>query len=118
MSGGTQVENNPRPGASRFLAHSLRGLVDLRPQETAAAAWAFAYFFCLLCGYYIIRPLRDEMAIIGGVENLQWLFTGTLLAMLLVVPVFGWLSSRFPRRSFLPWAYGFFILNLLLCSVL
>ena len=94
------------------------GLIAWRPRERAATLWAFAYFFCLLCGYYIIRPLRDEMAILGGVDNLQWLFTGTLLAMLAIVPVFGRLSSRLPRRTFLPWAYGFFILNLLLFSVL
>ena len=104
--------------SSQRLHEALRRLVDLRPRETAAAAWAFVYFFCLLCGYYIIRPIRDEMAILGGVDNLQWLFTGTLFAMLLVAPVFGWLSSRFQRQRFLPWAYGFFILNLLLFAVL
>jgi AAA family ATP:ADP antiporter len=76
--------------------------------------WAFAYFFVLLCSYYILRPLRDEMGIAGGVENLQWLFTGTFLAMLGTVPLFGWLTSRFPRRTFLPVVYVFFIVNLLL----
>ncbi|MGI9229805.1 MAG: NTP/NDP exchange transporter [Gammaproteobacteria bacterium] len=100
------------------ISSLIRRLVDLETQETAPVVWAFAYFFCLLCGYYIIRPIRDEMAILGGVENLQWLFTGTLLAMLLVVPVFGWLSSRYQRRQFLPWVYGFFVFNLLLFSVL
>lgn len=49
------------------------------------------------------RPMRDEMGILGGVENLQWLFTGTLLVMTAVVPLFGWVSSRFPRRRFLPY---------------
>ena len=80
--------------------------------------WSFAYFFVLLCSYYIIRPMRDEMGILGGVENLQWLFTGTLLAMTVAIPLFGWVSSRFPRRQFLPYVYLFFIATLLLFYVL
>lgn len=89
-------------------------VLRLAPGEAGAVAWALTYFFSLLCGYYILRPIRDEMGIAGGVENLQWLFLGTFLAMLAVVPLFGWLTSRFPRKRFLPYAYAFFILNLLL----
>ena len=51
--------------------------------------WSFAYFFCLLASYYILRPLRDEMGVAGGVRNLHWLFTATFLVMLAAVPVFG-----------------------------
>lgn len=83
------------------------------PGERAPLAWSFAYFFCLLCGYYILRPLRDEMGIQGGVQALPWVFTATLLAMLAAVPLFGWASARLPRRRLLPAVYGFFLLNLL-----
>ena len=62
--------------------------------------------------------MRDEMAIAGGVENLQWMFTGTFLAMLAAVPLFGWLVRRFPVRRFLPYVYLFFIANLLLFFIL
>ncbi len=86
--------------------------------EVGAVLWAFSYFFALLCSYYIVRPMRDEMGVAGGVENLQWLFTGTFLAMLAAVPLFGWVSSRFPRRRFVPLVYYFFIANLLLFFVL
>ena len=51
--------------------------------------WSFTYFFCLLAGYYILRPLRDEMGVAGGVRNLQWLFTATFVVMLAAVPVYG-----------------------------
>jgi AAA family ATP:ADP antiporter len=88
--------------------------VQVEPGEGKALLWSFTYFFSLLCSYYIIRPMRDEMGILGGVENLQWLFTGTLLAMTAAVPLFGWVSSRFPRRQFLPYVYFFFISILLL----
>ena len=72
--------------------------VQVNPGEGWALFWSFSYFFALLCSYYIVRPVRDEMGIRGGVENLQWLFNGTLLAMTAAVPLFGWVSSRFPRR--------------------
>ena len=88
--------------------------VQIEPGEWCALLWSFSYFFALLCSYYIIRPMRDEMGILGGVENLHWLFTGTLLAMTAAIPLFGWVSSRFPRRQFLPYIYLFFIGMLLL----
>ena len=93
-------------------------LVDVQVGEVRALIWSFVYFFSLLCGYYIVRPLRDEMGIAGGVENLQWLFTGTFFAMLAAVPLFGWVSSRYPRQRFLPYVYFFFVANLLIFFVL
>ncbi len=75
-------------------------------------AWSFVYFFALLAGYYMLRSVRETMAIVSGVQNIPWLFTGTFVVTLLATPVFGWLTSRFPRRSFLPWVYYFFIANI------
>ncbi len=83
-----------------------------RPEEIRAVCWSFAYFFCLLAGYYVLRPLRDEMGVAGGVRNLQWLFTATFLVMLAVVPVYGAVVARLPRRVFIPVVYHFFVFNL------
>jgi AAA family ATP:ADP antiporter len=77
-----------------------------------ALLWSFAYFFCLLSGYYILRPLRDEMGIAGGVRNLQWLFTATFVVMLAAVPIYGALVARVRRRVFIPLVYHFFVANL------
>ncbi len=85
----------------------------MRPEEAGAVVWAFLYFFCLLCAYYILRPLRDEMGVAAGVARLQWLFTATFIVMLVAVPAFGALVARLPRRRFVPWVYRFFIVNLL-----
>ena len=92
---------------------ALHRVVDAEPGERRAVGWSFLYFFSLLSGYYVLRPLRDEMGIAGGVQNLQWVFTGTFLAMLAAVPLFGAIAARFPRRRFLPWVYYFFIANIL-----
>ncbi|HUF92156.1 MAG TPA: MFS transporter, partial [Candidatus Limnocylindria bacterium] len=56
--------------------------------------------------------MRDEMGVAGGVDNLAWLFTATLLGMLLMHPLFTALVARLPRRRFVPLIYRFFILNL------
>lgn len=92
----------------------LRRFVDVRPAEVRALLWSFAYFFCLLCAYYILRPVREEMGITGGLENLPWMFTATFLAMLAAVPLYGAVVARFPRKSFIPFAYRFFALHLCL----
>jgi AAA family ATP:ADP antiporter len=84
----------------------------VRPEEVRAMLWSFAYFFCLLAGYYILRPLRDEMGVAGGVRNLQWLFTATFVVMLAAVPLYGALVARVARRWFIPLVYHFFVLNL------
>lgn len=92
----------------------LAKLVDLRKGEGAAVLWSSAYLFFVLCAYYILRPIRDEMGVAGGVENLAWLFTGTLLGMLILHPVYTALVGSLPRDRFVPYTYRFFILNLLI----
>ena len=101
--------SNPRASLPRSLMHIAR----IEPGEIGASLWSFACFFCLLCGYYVLRPLRDEMGVQGGVENLPWLFSATFAVMLAVVPVFGFAASRLPRRRLVPWTYLFFITNVL-----
>jgi ATP:ADP antiporter, AAA family len=84
------------------------------PAERAAALWSFAYFFTLLAGYYVLRPLRDQMGIAGGVKTLPWLFTATFVALLAAQPLYGALVARLPRTRFIPIVYHFFALNLVL----
>lgn len=84
-------------------------LLPVRPGEGALVSWSFIYFFCLLGGYYVIRPVRDTMGVTGGVDQLQWLFTGTFIAMCVAVPIYGWLAGRYARAVLLPVVYLFFI---------
>jgi AAA family ATP:ADP antiporter len=100
------------------LVGLLTRAVNVRDDEIKVLLWAFGYFFCLLTSYYILRPLRDEMGIRSGVENLQWLFSGTFFVMILVAPIFGAVVSRFSRRQFIPWVYRFFVFNILIFFVM
>ena len=90
----------------------LTRLVAVEEDEVAPMLWACLYFFFILAAYFVIRPIRDEMGVAGGVRNLPWLFLGTLVGMLLIHPLFTTLVSRLPRRLFIPLSYGFFAVNL------
>jgi ATP:ADP antiporter, AAA family len=104
--------SRPQPGpgpAVRFLSR----LFAVESDEASAVAAGVLMFFFLFAGYFMLRPVRETMGIAGGVQNLQWLFTGTFIATLAAIPLFGWIAARAPRRRILPWTYGFFALNLL-----
>jgi AAA family ATP:ADP antiporter len=90
-----------------------RQFLQVRREERAPLALAFAYFFFVFASYYILRPIRDALGVAGGVDNLPWLFTGTLLATLLVTPLFSALVAKLPRRRFVAWAYRVLMLCLL-----
>jgi AAA family ATP:ADP antiporter len=96
----------------------LKRLIDVRPAEMRALGWSWLYIFCVLSSYYILRPIRDETGVAGGVENLQWLFTGTLLGMIAVNPPFAALVAKLPRVRFIAVTYRFFIVNLLIFVLL
>ncbi len=91
---------------------------SLERHEYVAVAWSFAYFFCVLSSYYIIRPMREAMAVGSGTDTIPYLFLATFLVMLVITPIFGWITSRYPRRVFLPWIYLFFISNMLIFWVI
>ncbi|BAN49590.1 NTP/NDP exchange transporter [Metapseudomonas resinovorans] len=90
----------------------LHRAIHARPGELGPALAAFALLLSLFGGYFMLRPVRETMGIAGGVENLQWLFSATFVAMLLAVPAFGWLNARVPRRVLLDCVYLFFASHL------
>jgi AAA family ATP:ADP antiporter len=101
------------PGPTGRPLRLLQRIVEVRTDEVRALLWAGVFFFCILSSYYIFRPLREEMGVAGGVWNLPWLFTGTLVAMLVVHPPFAWMVARLVRRRFVTLVYRFFALCLL-----
>lgn len=104
--------------AETGLLARLRASVGARPGEGAVLVWATTYYFLVLCAYYVIRPIRDDMGAASGAENLAWLFTGTMVGMLLVHPLYTSLVSKLRRRQFIGWTYRFFILNLVVFYLL
>ncbi|HEX2827554.1 MAG TPA: MFS transporter [Burkholderiales bacterium] len=101
----------PQPGGAfhRLLAR----VVDVRAHELPALLWSWGYIFTVLSSYYVMRPIRDQMGVAGGVKNLQWLFAGTLIVMLLLNVPFGALVKALPRSRFIPIVYRFFAASVL-----
>ena len=102
------------PAARGWLARLIERVAQVRRGEMALLLWSFLYFFCLLAAYYMVRPLRDEMAVQYGVERMQHLFSGTFVTMVALIPAFGWVASRLAVQRLLPLVYGVVIAVLLL----
>jgi AAA family ATP:ADP antiporter len=105
------------PHSDSAFYRFLNKIIDVRPGEVPALAWSWLYIFSLLSSYYIMRPIRDQMGVAGGVNNLQWLFTGTLIGMLVLNLPFSWLVQTFPREKFIAISYRFFAANILLFAL-
>jgi AAA family ATP:ADP antiporter len=104
----TTQNSAPTPPSAQWL----RRFVNVEPGEIAALLASFAMFFTLLSAYYIVRPVRDEIGVTLGKDALHQLFTVVFLVMIVLVPLFGFVATRFPRRLVLPSIYIFFVLNL------
>jgi AAA family ATP:ADP antiporter len=92
--------------------------LDVQPGERTALMLGFAFHFCVLASYYLVRPLRDALGLEGGADKLQWLFTATFVVMVLMVPVFGALASRLPATRFVPLIYRVIAASMLVFGVL
>lgn len=110
------VQTTPAEGGA--LYRLLRHVLPVTPAEVGTLGWSWLYLFSVFFAYSVIRPVRDEAGVAGGVENLPWLFSGTLVGMLLVNPPFAALVARLPRSRFIGLTYRFFALNLLTFLVL
>ncbi|MEO0367698.1 MAG: Npt1/Npt2 family nucleotide transporter [Pseudomonadota bacterium] len=87
-------------------------LISIKKEEILPLCVACLHFFLVLCTYYIIRPIRAEMAVANGIDNIQWLFLFAMLVLIAIAPIFGWITSRYRTRQFLSIITGFFALNL------
>jgi ATP:ADP antiporter, AAA family len=106
------------PPEDNALRRLVQRVFNLEPGEAEPVLCGIGLFFLVFAGYFMLRPVRETMGITGGVNQLQWLFTATFVVTLIAWPLFGWLASRAARRRVLPYAYGFFALNLLAFAVL
>ena len=89
------------------IPRGLSRLIVAEPHEVPAVLGGHVLFFLLFASYFMLRPVRETFGIAGGVENLHWLYLGTFLATLVVVPLYGTLAKTMPRRRLLPLTYIF-----------
>jgi len=79
---------------------------------TKESSLAGLFFFFVLSSWYVLRPVRNEMAV-SNVDNLPLLLAVGALAMLLVNPIYSWAASKTNLKKLLIACYSFFIFNLL-----
>ena len=90
------------PPRARLLAR----VFNAAPEEVPALMLSFGFFFCVLCGYYIQRPIRDESGVLLGRDFISWAFAVTFLVMLAAVPAlgvegladYGWSVPKLPAK--------------------
>ncbi len=104
-----------------MLKALIISLVEINSDdELKGLLWATAYGFFIMSSYYILRAVRDEISSADR-GNLQILWTVVFLVMLVAVPLYSWLASKWSRGVFVPLANRFFIACLVafwLCIVL
>src|SRR5437764_8567585 len=93
----------------RWLNQLFEKVVDVKPNELRALWLGFAFHFLILSGYYITKPIRDSIGASSSMEALPWMFTATLVTMLIADAAFAATVARMSRRKFIPLSYGFFI---------
>jgi ATP:ADP antiporter, AAA family len=98
-------ENDANEAQSGAFMHALQSVVAIKPGELRSIAWSWLYFFSLLASTFVLRPLRDSMGLNGGADKYPMLFTGTLVAMVVVSPPFALLVTKLPRKRFIPIVY-------------
>ena len=100
------------PSRPSLLARVLKSVAAIEPFEVKAVVLSMLYFFFLFGSYSVVKPVRDAMGTIYGVDHYQQLFTMTLVASLLFAPLYSGLAARIKLSSFLPWVYGFVALTI------
>lgn len=102
----------------KYLSSVFEKSISIKVEERLGLVWSFVLFFSILCGYFILRPIRDELGVVYGAQNMPWLFTGTFLAMLIAVPLFLYITKRYRLRKVLMLSYSFFLSNIIIFYIL
>ncbi|MFI4970902.1 MAG: NTP/NDP exchange transporter, partial [Lysobacterales bacterium] len=95
------------------MAFHVPKRLAVQQHEWFAVGVAFAYFFCVLAAYYVIRPVRDQLSAAVGSTALPLFYAATFVATLALTPLFGALVARYRRSVFVPIVYLFFIAGML-----
>ena len=98
--------------------HSISFFPKINKNEASILFKAFLFFFFVLASWYALRPVRNELAVQGGIYNLPWLLMGVMAAMLIINPIYAWLVSRVSQNKIILYIYSFFIVNLIMFLLL
>lgn len=74
---------------------------EVRAGEAITALMLALNIFLILVAYYLIKPVREALILAGdhGAEIKSYASAGQAMLLLLAVPLYSWLASRYPRRQ-------------------
>ena len=90
-----------------LLARMFSTLSAVERHEVPTVVVAFFLFFCVLGGYFAVRPVRETVGTILGRDRVANLWLATWIVSLAIVPIYGTVVAKVRRSVFLPLIYGF-----------
>jgi ATP:ADP antiporter, AAA family len=96
-------ESQPRRSP---VGRIVAAIAAVERNEVPAVVTAFFLFFCVLGGYFAVRPVRDTVGTLIGRDRVADLWIITWVASLAIVPIYGMAVARLRRSVFLPWTYA------------
>jgi ATP:ADP antiporter, AAA family len=93
-------------------------LTSVERREMPMVVTAFFLFFCVLGGYFAVRPVRETVGTILGRDRVANLWLATWIVSLAIVPLYGWIVAKIRRSIFLPLIYGFVAVALAIVGAL
>jgi AAA family ATP:ADP antiporter len=109
MAAGTPL-TIPQLESAGPIDRALRLFADVRGGEGLTAVLLALNVFLLFCSYYVIKPIREALILSGGgAEVKSYAAAGQALLLLVLVPAYGALADRLPRRALLNAVTAFFV---------
>ncbi|CAN5527511.1 MFS transporter [soil metagenome] len=101
----------------RVIRRMFSTLAPVERRELPLVLTAFFLFFCVLGGYFAVRPVRETLGTILGRDRVANLWLATWIASLAIIPLYGAIVAKLRRSVFLPLIYGSVAVALALVGV-
>ena len=96
-----------------FFSSARDSINEIKESFSKESLLGSFLFFLVLSSWYVLRPVRNEMAV-ANVDDLPYLLAAGAIAMLLINPVYSWVVSKTNLRKIVIYCYSFLIVNLLI----
>ncbi len=96
-----------------FFSSARDSINEIKESFSKESLLGSFLFFLVLSSWYVLRPVRNEMAV-ANVDDLPYLLAAGATAMLLINPIYSWVVSKTNLRKIVIYCYSFLIVNLLI----
>ena len=96
-----------------FFSSARDSINEIKESFSKESLLGSFLFFLVLSSWYVLRPVRNEMAV-ANVDDLPYLLAAGAIAMLLINPIYSWVVSKTNLRKIVIYCYSFLIVNLLI----